>query len=204
VLRLNLVLTARHCVSDIVGGAGCAGTFGPPHAVSGLHVTTQPQFTLSPGDYHGVAEVITLPLDLGSPDPLLNSDGLCGRDQALLILASTIDAAEAIPLEPRLNTPPAAAELYSAAGYGATDDFGTDSGIRRRRDYLTVDCVGLACPVPFDIRTEWRGEAGTCVGDSGGPALDAQERDRRSLARNDRMHRSNLRPVVRMVAMADG
>lgn len=168
----NMVLTGRHCVSD--PPLGC-GTFGATHSKDGLFVTTEPMFIWEPQYFHTVAEIIPLPLDPASPDPLESSDLLCGRDQVVLLLSDNVEPSEAVPLVPRVDAPVVAEETYAAVGYGGTNDEGLESGVRRRRDGLSVTCVGAECP-PGVEASEWQGNEGTCPGDSGGPALDALNR----------------------------
>ena len=63
-------------------------------------------------------------------------------------------------------------EAYSAVGYGrtCTDDTCSGGGGRLRKDGLSVECL--------DCRAgTWRGtDDSVCIGDSGGPAFDAQKR----------------------------
>jgi hypothetical protein len=162
----DLVLTAQHCVAAIVGPFDCAtSTFGPPGDPSTFYVTTRPDFSFDPADYHQVAEIRIPP-----------GDAVCGRDVALLVLATPIAGTEAEPIVPRLDVEVAPGEIYAAVGYGAIDDNNTGAGERRRRDGLAADCVGAGCATTFIDVGEWRGEAGVCQGDSGGPALDASGR----------------------------
>jgi MYXO-CTERM domain-containing protein len=74
----------------------------------------------------------------------------------------------------------AAKETYTAVGFGVTGDGLTDSGTRRRLAGLVVDCVGASCSSvahgQIDVTREWVGDRGTCEGDSGGPALDDENR----------------------------
>src|SRR4029079_905228 len=95
---------------------------------------------------HRVVEVIGLPLDVGSADPLLNKEDLCGRDQAILILQDKIAPSEAIPHIPRIDSSLAKGEQYYAIGFGATNDSGGGAGTRRRRDNLFIDCFADECP----------------------------------------------------------
>jgi hypothetical protein len=83
---------------------------------------------------------------------------------------------EAVPYVPRVDGPPVEGEVYTAIGYGATDDTGVGAGQRRILTGLTVQGVGEMTSGGLDpIRTqeeqEWSGDHGICSGDSGGPAL---------------------------------
>lgn len=169
-LAPNMVLTARHCVSEINNSNGsveCGTTaFGPAGDPSSFYVTTAPEMPMDPSGYMTVKEVVLLPVDAK----------LCGQDQAILILSENVDPKVATPLVPRVDEPVTTGEKYSAVGFGATNDSGAGAGTRRRRDDLTVTCVAESCPQAYVKTTEWTGNAGVCQGDSGGPALDLQGR----------------------------
>lgn len=171
-LAPNMVLTARHCVSDILnevgGGVSCGTTrFGAgAHPPQSFYVTTKRDMPFSTNGYHTVREVIVAPSD----------DLFCGNDQAILILNDLLDPAEATPLVPRVDVPLATGEPYYAVGYGATDDAGSGAGTRRRRDDLIIDCVAEQCPAVYVKPTEWVGDTGICQGDSGGPSIDLLNR----------------------------
>jgi MYXO-CTERM domain-containing protein len=161
------VLTARHCVAPVLnevnGDVSCTTTtFGATDPASGFYVTTRAVMDMVASDYHVIQKVVTPP----------DGTRLCGFDQAILILSEPIDPSEAVPLIPRVDTPLATGDGYSAIGYGGTDNNGTGVGERRRRDTLFVSCVGAECPADAVKPSEFIGDTGICEGDSGGPALD--------------------------------
>jgi hypothetical protein len=172
----NLVLTAQHCVADIPDIAGVPSgsidceksKFGPKSSASGMFVSTETQASQDGRRYVGVREIIVPP----------GGNDVCGFDMALLILSNNIPSTTTTPIPPRLDTQPARGERYSAVGYGHIGDASqSGAGTRRRLDNLTVQCVGSACPWYAQINTtELLGSDGTCQGDSGGGALDAQGR----------------------------
>lgn len=167
----NLVLTARHCVSNTLNdntGVSCPDTTaGKLFPADTMYVTTRAAFEQDASAYRVASEVIGLPID---------SSLFCGNDQALIILADNIPATEAVPYTPRVDSQILEGEEYYAVGFGATGDSGAGSGERRRRDGLFIECVAGNCPSQFVKETEWVGDTGICSGDSGGPAIDLQNR----------------------------
>ncbi len=183
----NLVLTARHCVSYVpdesvwcqrftdTDGAIRTPTLTMAPYAAGTFLVTTSQTLRRPRDggvpvAHFVSRII-IPADSTGVE-------LCGRDIALLELADNVPAAEAHPLVPRIDLPPEVGELYSAIGFGGTDDNGTGLGQRRILTDLQVLYVGqLISERPFHIEIEaeeeWSGDTGVCGGDSGGPALSS-------------------------------
>lgn len=174
----NVVLTARHCVSNTPESIACGQAKpGGLHSAKYFYVTTETDlYSNNPADYHTVREIIGLPLDTASADPLLNKEDLCGRDMAILILDDNVGPEEAVPYTPRVDSSLVKDEQYYAVGFGATNDSGSGSGLRRRRDNLFVDCVADDCPSAYVKKSEFIGDTGICQGDSGGPAIDMQNR----------------------------
>lgn len=167
----NLVLTARHCVApiknEVNGGVDCSSTyFGANYAASSFYITADAAFSYQ-GTFHGASQIIT-PTE---------STKVCGYDVALIILSDSIPASVATPMIPRVDSPLSANLPYHAIGYGETDDGNGQSGQRRRLDGLAINCVGADCPNYYgSMLHEFLGETGICSGDSGGPAVDAEER----------------------------
>lgn len=168
----NLVLTARHCVSQIADTAVICGqsTFGSMYSASNLYVTTDTQFSYK-GNYVKGKSVRV---------PSQGND-VCGYDVALITLSSDITSVK--PYVPRIDKPVSLGEVYTAVGYGITSPTGQDSGTRRDRTGLHVSWYRGQSYDPVCgtkpgcgqglVSSEWQGETGICSGDSGGPALDA-------------------------------
>ena len=177
----NVVVTARHCIAASNGPEGeaisCASNeFSEPYESSRISVTTEPTVLPEEGKVYEVAEVV-VPQE---------STLLCGADLALLILAEQVPESDTLPLVPRLDQPPERGEEFQAVGFGRTGPDEDGSGIRRHRAGLEIECTSNECRTGMQVQdTEFRGNEGTCAGDSGGPALDAQERVLGVLSRGD-------------------
>ncbi|NUO48746.1 MAG: trypsin-like serine protease [Polyangiaceae bacterium] len=169
----NLVLTARHCVSNTLNTASGGGiicsqtTSGNIYSAGNFYVTTDERMDYD-SEWIQAREVVGIPSD----------NTFCGQDQALIILTENVPDTVATPLVPRVDTPLVKDELYHAIGYGLTSDSqSASSGSRRRRDNLKVECAEEECQPTGQLTVnEWRGETGICSGDSGGPAIDLQSR----------------------------
>jgi len=165
----NLVLTARHCVSQIGDGSSAQVTCGVSRFTGEfdprfLFVSTDPQPSTS-SKLYAIEDIRTAP---GSSD-------VCGFDLALVILSGAgIPASEAAPLDPVLDHAPGAKQSFAAVGYGKQDpDDDASAGTRMRFDSSSVLCVGSKCPSSYEAEDdEWVGKSPVCSGDSGGPALD--------------------------------
>jgi len=162
------VLTARHCVGGLLdaspsGGVSCGKTrFSLPAEPTNLRVSGSLDVRADDAEWLPVSAVL-----------VPAADAFCGNDLAVLALASPYGEA---PLSVRREGGTLAGEPYSAVGFGATDGTAAEYGVRRRRDGLSVDCVGDACGKKSVSSFEWLGPEGTCAGDSGGPAIDAEGR----------------------------
>jgi MYXO-CTERM domain-containing protein len=163
----NLVLTARHCVSvnngseDVLCGRA---PLGAPFDARSLYVTTDMQMS-DHGSWHQGTQILVPP----------GGNDTCGYDMGMLMLGQSIPSSMAVPYVPRVDLVPQADEPYTAVGYGDTGSSGT-FGTRMERSGLNVLCEGSSCGTFNVSDTEFEGETGVCSGDSGGPALDAENR----------------------------
>jgi V8-like Glu-specific endopeptidase len=160
----NLILTARHCVSEtgahenvVCGDAAFTSTI-PGDAV---FATNDAQPDGNSSWFQGA--------DIRVPS---EGDDTCGFDVALVILQSNVPAQVAQPTVPRIDREVVAGEPYIAIGYGQ-DENGQEAEGRMLLGNLEVQCAPGDCPAYAIKSTEFLGETGICSGDSGGPALDA-------------------------------
>ena len=169
----NLVLTAQHCVAALTSQFVVCGQspFGAQYNPSNLGVTTETTFPETGDGYRQVAEIHVPP---GGSDT-------CGFDIALLELVDNITTTE--PIVPRIDDAITTGETYTAVGYGHIGN-GTGAGTRRVLAGREVLCGTGTCPNNQGIEdAEFAGTDGTCQGDSGGAALDAQGRVLGALSR---------------------
>jgi V8-like Glu-specific endopeptidase len=160
----NLILTARHCVSE--GGSNdnvvCgASAFTDTIAGDAVFATNDSQPDGNSPWFQG-AEV-RVPSE---------GDDTCGFDVALVILGNNVPNQVAQPAVPRIDREVEAGESYIAIGYGE-DENGEQPEGRMLLGDLEVQCAPGDCPAYAIKSTEFLGETGICSGDSGGPALDA-------------------------------
>jgi Trypsin len=159
----NLLLTARHCVSDVTAEhVTCGQTMvSAPFAVSTLSASNS--LTLGSVTKRYRASAVSVPSE---------GTDICGFDIALVTLEAAVPSSVATPLVPRIDAPVARSESYRAVGYGQTEagDAGV-AGERRMRSGLLVNCAPGKCGQGVESN-EFVGETGICSGDSGGPALD--------------------------------
>ncbi len=159
----NLLLTARHCVSDVPEGEVSCGQVmaSDPLPVNALFAANEQSADDVSTPYRAAA--VSVPSARGD---------ICGNDIALVTLTTNVPASAATPLVPRIDRAVARGELYSAVGYGldAVGEQGV-AGLRRARAGLSVSCMPGRCGQGVEP-SEFVGQVGVCSGDSGGPALD--------------------------------
>lgn len=173
----NLVITARHCVSETPESVEPTDTFGP--AMGGpqnFFITTHYRMFQGTTGWHNVKQVLV---------PTENT--VYGNDIALLILSDQVPAAEAKPVIPGIQYSMGDTRYtinYTAIGYGKrTPTDNQSSGIRRFKMDQSLLCVpddpNLACPEGALISPkEFYGDDGTCQGDSGSGAFEKSTFDK--------------------------
>ncbi len=161
----NLMMTARHCVSDLPESyVQCGVTlFGEPYDASEIYATTD-QTIQQRGDWYESTEIL-VPEE--SKDP-------CGFDVALVILNQNITTVPIVV--PRIDYRAIVGEIFTAVGYGETAQGNGQSGRRRSRDDLKVTCGSPLYCSPAVHSNEFVADTGICSGDSGGPAIDTEGR----------------------------
>lgn len=167
-LSPRVVLTARHCVSDLVTDRVLCDSEGRsrngPHvfdavtaSLVAIHTGTRPDFAQPPAARG--AHVLT-------PE----GDELCDRDIAAVVLDVPIEGVPILPV--RRHAGIAVGERVRSVGYGR-DAEGTPTGVRLRRPNVPVLSVGGAAEnarTPLGPR-EFEVGRSICRGDSGGPAI---------------------------------
>jgi uncharacterized protein (TIGR03382 family) len=170
----NLVLTARHCVvppeADLE--VTCGDTFPENAAPSTLFVTTNPTLRTAKTLYKASKIFTSI------------ETSFCGNDIALIMLGQNIPASEATPATPAvrfsMTDRSKVGGKITALGYGITSPTADDSGVRRIRQGIDIECVpgddSYACDADYKSMVENEKEFVTagyvCSGDSGGGAFD--------------------------------
>ncbi len=175
----NVVLTVRHCFSPLPARVTrCEGTsFPPPAGLPRDYWVDAAPWSRPSTNWRNVVSWV-----------FPQTDELCGNDIALLVLDRAFTDREATPATPILSASEfenAASERRLAlAGFGASSATTADSGTRRSRFDIPIQCVpGLA---GFDCRgalayidpREFSGGAGPCSGDSGAGAMVSSDHTR--------------------------
>lgn len=164
----NVVLTARHCVSAQTAAPDCddggnsldGADLGDDLPIASIHVLVgasiyvgEPPTATATALFHPAGQT------------------LCNGDVALVVLDQSITSAP--PLHVRMSGPVHAGESVRTVGFGQ-NDLGQPVGTRVRKDDVTVLAVGStvsASRTPLGSNELELGES-SCVGDSGGPAID--------------------------------
>ncbi len=180
----NLVVTARHCVSQTpMGNVDCAATnFGGQYNPSSYYITTSSTMLSSAGTWVRASQFVT-------PTPT----ALCGNDIALIILASNVPASAATPAIPNvmydLRDRSHISKLADTAiGYGLTSPANMNSaGTRHIRENIGFNCIPSdvskftdcwAHGYQNDMREqEFFSGDGPCEGDSGSGAFSQAQFD---------------------------
>jgi MYXO-CTERM domain-containing protein len=168
----NLVLTARHCVTQTDGGALCK-TDGTPYDGGGLGSNYSASSLLV---YKGLlaSAMADDPAKASAKGKQLfveSTSTYCDSDVAFILLDRNVSA----PVAPiRLSEGAREGETVTAVGWGLTEDGNTPSK-RLQRKGIRVEAVG---PLSWDTNTdiglaksEFMIGEGICSGDSGGPAF---------------------------------
>lgn len=168
----NLVLTARHCVTETDGGALCR-TDGTPYEGGGLG-SNYPASSLLvyKGQLAGSMESDPSKASAKGKQLFVESTSTyCDADVAFILLDRNVSA----PVSPiRLSEGAREGETVTAVGWGLTED-GRTPAKRLQRTGIKVEAVG---PLSWDSATriglaksEFMIGEGICSGDSGGPAF---------------------------------
>ncbi|HEY6879417.1 MAG TPA: S1 family peptidase [Polyangiales bacterium] len=158
----NLVLTARHCVSQTEEGIACAPSGA---AIQGGGVGAD--FRASSLVIYGGRKNVE-PIAKGKRILHDESDNLCDHDVALVLLDREVQDLPIAAL--RLTDHTQVGEKITAVGWGLTQK-GTLPTTRMQRANVPIIDVGPSTTAaPHEMAV---GEA-ICSGDSGGPALSAQ------------------------------
>jgi hypothetical protein len=174
----NLVLTARHCVAATTSTRiDCANQFAEPSPPTDVFVTVDATLSAQ-SRYFELSRIVVPP-----------ATAFCGNDIALLVLASNVPSGEASPVEPLVQGAMTDRRLASgrvvAIGYGLSQPGGDDSGARRIKQQIPIDCIPgdglLDCSKlgrPSDSELEFVTAGSVCKGDSGSSAYDQTSFDR--------------------------
>jgi V8-like Glu-specific endopeptidase len=168
----NLVMTARHCVSQVPMTIDCTvAKFGALNGGPGNYFITTNQYMFQPSQgWHAVQQILVTP----------NGNNVCGNDMALLILKDNVSPQEAPTVTPVVQYPmtdhPRYSTTVTAIGYGNTSTQG-GAGTRRIKQNINLQCIpgdkSIDCGMQTQIdQKEFASGDGTCSGDSGSSAYE--------------------------------
>lgn len=168
----NLLVTARHCVSNTEGATACAQN-GTPVTGGGISGTRVASSLAVFAGKDGVAPDTNVEDNAAAHGKRVivdSSTNVCNHDMAFVVLDQDVAA----PVSPIRMSAPSASETISAVGWGV-DESGNLPPRREVRSGLALVGVG---PAPYPGNPAWgygdrefmTGEA-ACAGDSGGPAF---------------------------------
>lgn len=168
----NLIITARHCVSDTDSSTACSKE-GTPITGGNVKADRDPKsLVVFLGD-HGVApdtEVEANGSARGAKVIVDSATNVCNRDVAFVVLDRKLDA----PVAPVRLGPPAMDEKVAAVGWGI-DETGTLPKSREVRPDISL--IGIGPAMYPDHATYGYGDhefmvgESACAGDSGSPAF---------------------------------
>ena len=157
-LAPRLVLTARHCVSELEDD-GCSATILKELEPETLYVFTGPKY----GEF--VQGNTYYPSGRGWKVLHDESKYICDHDIALIVLEAPIADAQISPI--RLDADVTQGELVTIVGWGKTERAEWPEQ-RQQRTGVEVESVG---PAGQALSNEFIVGESVCQGDSGGPAL---------------------------------
>jgi V8-like Glu-specific endopeptidase len=161
----NLVLTARHCVSQSQGMALCTAE-GEAEQGGALF------FDSTPSDiavYAGRDQKKGLKLVANGQEIIHDgARNVCNHDIAFVLLDTDVEGIT--PAALRLSRATKPGETVTAVGWGLTDKQAR-ARVRMQRPGLAVEAVG---PAEHLAKNELRLGESVCSGDSGGPLLSAK------------------------------
>ncbi len=152
-IATNVLLTARHCVSQTVN------TTCPAQGAQVVTNRDPTSLAILLGDDVTTAQVAAHGFELVLPF----TGEICDHDIAGIILDSNLD----IPPNKLTKAGPESGHFVRTVGFGTLSADGGASPIKLLREYMTI---GDISPTEFAV-----GEA--CTGDSGGPAFDESTGD---------------------------
>jgi hypothetical protein len=170
----NLVLTARHCVSETDADVECnsegeptlGGRAGPDRPPQDLYVIV--------GTTRDIERPVESAAARGRSIVHDGSKTLCNHDIALVILDRSLEGA--LTAAPRLDLPVTIGEHFTSIGWGLVETSATPSRRLMRRDVIVGGVGPVAANVSAGSSEFLTGES-TCLGDSGGPAMSPDDRE---------------------------